>query len=263
MKRVCVCFKIVEDFDEVLPSDWETADGGGPDISYLRRALGEFDEAALENGLLLKDAFTKLGFDARLTALTVASGCDDHIFKNFAALGVDRAVRIETREDLRFRPRRTAALLADFIKNDGIPDVILAGVMTPPGESGMVPLLLAEYLGLPCVTDIISLRPAADCVAVENRVEGGICRREATAAFLCTVGNAERSYLRIPTLRETLRAPALAVESIEAEGGEDGVFGPVAAFREDNDRSCLFADGADAAARAAFLYERVIKGVLT
>jgi electron transfer flavoprotein alpha/beta subunit len=263
MKRICVCFKVVDDFDEVLPSDWDEAGGDGPDLAYVRRILGDFDEAALENALLVKDAYRALGIGADLTALTLAPGYADHILRNFAAVGVDRTVCLETQEDLRFSPERTASALADFILGGPPPDIVLAGLMTPPGGSGAVPLFLAEYLGLPCVTEAISLTPARDCVAVEHRVDSGICRREMLTAFLCTIGNARRSYLRVPTLREALRAPAPAIEHVESKiAGSRGGLKPLSVRREDRRRDCLFSEGADASDHAAFLYERVIKEAL-
>jgi electron transfer flavoprotein alpha/beta subunit len=262
-KHICVCFKIIDDFDEVMPSDWETADETGPDVSYVRRILGDFDEAALENALRVKDVYHTLGMDADLTAVTVAPGHADHIFKNFAAIGVDHTVCIETPEDLRFNPKRTASVMADFIMRNTAPDIVIAGLMTPPGGSGAVPLFLTEYLGLPCITDVISLMPSKDCVMVEHRVDAGICRCEMLTAFLCTVGNARHSYLRIPTLLDTLRAPASTIEHIESEAAEPcGGFNPVSVCREHRERQCLFAEGSDAVTKAAFLYERVIKGVL-
>ena len=56
MKRILACFKVTDDFDSLMPAEWENLGTGAPDTSYVKRLLGCFDEAALECALETPDA---------------------------------------------------------------------------------------------------------------------------------------------------------------------------------------------------------------
>lgn len=66
MKRILVCFKIVNNFDDVLPGDWQDIGTGEVDTSYTKRMLNCFDESALEMALCLREEYQALGERASL-----------------------------------------------------------------------------------------------------------------------------------------------------------------------------------------------------
>ena len=96
MIRILVCFKIVDNIDEILACDWENLGLDGPDTSYVGRALGCYDEAAIENALLLKDSYSSLDIPTEVTALTINPGYSDHIISAFLAIGINRIFCIFT-----------------------------------------------------------------------------------------------------------------------------------------------------------------------
>ena len=105
--KICVCFKIVPDLDQVLESDWRDI-SQGLDTSYVKKMINCFDETALEMALRLKETAADTG--AACTAVTVGGGLAS-LMKGLYAVGYDRVVNIplERRE---FCPETVAALLA-------------------------------------------------------------------------------------------------------------------------------------------------------
>lgn len=263
MIKILTAFKIIDDFDDVLPNDWENLGTNPPDTSYSKRILNCFDEAALENALLLKDALCAAGKEVRLTALTVCPGYSEHILKNLPAIKFDRVCVIETGADLRFDPAATASLIADFVKNDGGFDLILTGKQAPPANSGIVPFALADLLGMDIVTDIVALSfgETPGAISVTHALDEGICVENAALPLVLTMGNTTRSYLRMPTLREKLATKSYSPERYEATPTLFSGFELKFLIREHDERPCEFVPGSSPGEMAAAIFERYIKGV--
>jgi electron transfer flavoprotein alpha/beta subunit len=261
MTRILVCFKIIDDTDELLAADWLNLGTGSPDTSYVRRTLGCFDEAALENALRLKDALEAMGESAHITACTINPGYSSHILTTLPAVRIDRVVLINCDADLRFAPETVADILAEFAKENGPYDIIFMGSQAPPGGSGAVSPLLAEKLGLPCIAELTEIIPLQQGVRVGHAVNGGHCFRTVTGSFICAVGNAKYSYLRIPMLRDKLKAKNFPFETIEMNGNAAGI-GPVDLRRNVGERICRFAPGESVREKAEFIYSAYLEGKL-
>ncbi|MDR1246168.1 MAG: hypothetical protein LBK57_03970 [Clostridiales Family XIII bacterium] len=261
MLKILICFKIIDDTDELLAADWLNLGTGIPDTSYVRRTLGCFDEAAIENALRLKDLLEAEGESTHITACTINPGYSSHILTVLSAVKIDRVVSINCEADLRFTPKTVADILAEFVKENGPYDIIFTGSQTAPGGSGAVPPFLAEKLGLPCVTELTEIILLQHGIRVGHAVNGGRCFRTVTKPFVCAVGNAKYSYLRIPTLRDKLKAKNFPFETIEmtvdvADGG------PVDLRRNAARRVCLFAPGESVREKAEFIYNEYLRGNL-
>ncbi len=263
MIKILTAFKIIDDFDGVLPSDWENLGTNPPDTSYSKRILNCFDEAALENALLLKDELRASEKEVQLTALTICPGYSSHILKNLPAIQFDRVCVIETGADLRFDPVATASLIADFVKKDGGFDLILAGKQAPPANSGIVPFALANLLGMDIVTDVVELSfcQTPGALRVTHALDEGVCAENDSLPLVCTMGNTARSYLRMPTLREKLATKSYSPEQYEAKPALFGGFALKSLIREHDERPCEFAPGSSPGEMAAAIFERYIKGV--
>ena len=207
--RILVCFKVVDDLDDLLAEDWRQLTPAGPDTGCCKRVLGCFDEAALESALRLRDELADAG-GAELTALTADPGYSEHLLSALPAVGYDRVACAESGADLRYDPAGTASILKEYISKNGPYDLILCGRQAPPANSGAVPLLLAEALELDAVCDAEDMRMGPDAargaLTVVSALDEGVCERDYPLPLLVTVGSARHSYLRMPTLREKLAA---------------------------------------------------------
>ncbi len=291
--RIVVGFKVTPDYESLRASDWARAAAGpesggraggpgsgagpegtsgpsGPETRYVRRVLNVFDEAALELALRLRDARAGAGLETSLAAFSVAGREADPFLKTLQALGYERAARVEAGADLDFAPAATAALVAACAERLG-GDVLLLGTRSGPGDSGVVPFLVAEALGRPCLSQVTELRPAEDGdLRVTFTTDGGPVRATVARPCVLAVGNALVPVLRVPTLRDRLTVKDEAVvELSEAALGVDlaGVLaGEPAALAGletiDRGRAGVIVAGATPAEKARALYETHLRARL-
>ena len=186
----------------------ENGDGpGAPETRYVRRVFNVFDEAALELALRLRDARAEAGLETSLAAFSVAGREADPFLQTLQALGFDGAARVDPGAGLDFAPRVTAAVIAAYLRRIGPPDVLLLGSRCGPGESGTVPFLVADELGLPCLTEVTEVQAASrGRLRVTFAAGGGPARATVAPPCVLAVGNAVVSMLRVPTLRDRLAA---------------------------------------------------------
>ncbi|MDR1126962.1 MAG: hypothetical protein LBL06_02415 [Treponema sp.] len=209
--KIVVCFKAVPEFDQVVDEDWNsfhpTADWG-----YVKRIFGCFDESALETALRLRSAWQEYNEEPECTALT-ASPLPSPLCKTLFATGFDRVVDLwsglcgETpTTSLEFQPRQTAALLADYLSSAGY-DLILAGRQAGYADTGTVPLLLAEMLGIPVITGIEEIAPCGGGAVEIKRVSDTARERlKVRLPVIVTLGNSPVSALRAVTLSARMSA---------------------------------------------------------
>ena len=216
--KIVVCFKITDDFDELGSSDWgQTDDNGYPITDFVRRLPGCFDEAALENGLLLKEELKRQNLNCRLWAVTVNPGYSEHILNRLAAVGYDEIVCIHTKGNLDFSPRETARLLGDFIKKEGMPDLVLAGLQSAPGNTGLVPFYLSRQLLVPVRQGVKSIDIKAGKFLPICEYREAYIQYTLEAPAVCILGNADKSFLRIPSLKEKIKAKDFKYRHISCE----------------------------------------------
>jgi electron transfer flavoprotein alpha/beta subunit len=273
--RIVVGFKVTPDYEALRPADWARVAADDPEARaeatrYVRRVVNVFDEAALELALRLRDARDASGLRTSLAAFSVAGREADPFLKTLQALGYEVA-RVDAGADLDFAPRVTAAVIAAHLRTAGLPDALLLGSRCGPGESGTVPFLLADELGLPCLTEVTDVETAAAGRLRVTFAAGGRPVR-ATIAPPCVlaVGNAVVSMLRVPTLKDRLAArerpfavrPAadLGVDVAAALAGEPAAPAGLAAV--DRSRAGVVVDGATPAAKARALYETRLRARL-
>jgi electron transfer flavoprotein beta subunit len=204
--RIAVGFKVTPDYEALRPADWARAAGGvgGPEVRYVRRLLNVFDEAALELALRLRDARAERGLQTRLAAFSVAGREAEPFLTTLQALGFETAARVEAGAALDFAPSTTGALIAACAQRLG-GDVLLLGAQSGPGDSGVVPVLAAEALARPCLTQVTEIEPRDDGrLRVTFAAAGGLLRATVAPPCVLAVGNALVSMLRVPTLKDRL-----------------------------------------------------------
>jgi electron transfer flavoprotein alpha/beta subunit len=233
----------VNDTDLVSAKDWP-ADPvrrfDEIDISFAPHKYAAFDESALELALRCRE---RNGGGISLTALTFGDA-DSRLCKNLYAVGFDRVVHLTSDISSEFSPSVTASAIVDFVRDEGGYDLILTGQRVGRGDSGKVPLMIAEYLSLPLCTNIAYLPfPLPE-------------------PMVAVVGNTADAYLRIPTLKEKLEAKARVVEQIAvtAAKAREKEATPLSFLKRQRDKTCSYPNGSvadKARAITAFLYEHV------
>ena len=167
------------------------------------------DESALEAALCLKDA------DRTVTVLTMGPPKLEDPLKELLARGADEAVLITDRLMAGADTRATAAALCAAANKLGQFDLILCGRRAIDGETGQVPGELAAALGIPCVTNVESIRQEGERLLLTRRLENGM--EILSAAGPIVVSLCEYSYnLRLAGILSMRRAKNKTVKQLGA-----------------------------------------------
>jgi electron transfer flavoprotein beta subunit len=142
----------------------------GTDVEreYLKFVANEWDEQALEEALLLKEAVggtvTVVGIDE--------TDVDGTLFSALAK-GADRAVKLTGDFEEGVSSHRRAAILADWLGNESF-DLVLVGVQSPEDLDGQTGVILANLLDVAQVSVAIGVEPHDGGVKVSQEFGGGI-----------------------------------------------------------------------------------------
>ena len=215
---ILVCFKVVPDLDLLSGSGWVIDSHLRVETGFVKNILNPYDESALEIALKISDQAGETGISIRLSALTISDPKANLFLKTLNALKFDQTVRIECNSDLRFSPELCAALISAYVKRSGNPDYLIMGRQSGVGDNAMTPLITAEILNWPCISEVLSIEPSDDrCLRITYQADDGLYRQVIEPPCILTVGNAPNTYLRIPTLKDIKTHGQNPVKVLNAE----------------------------------------------
>ena len=190
--------------DPDMPSSAFRVDRGKVQVvtpSNIPPVVNGFDENAVEAALQIKEAH-----GATITVISMDRGFSIDVMKKPLSMGADELVLLqdeafESVVDSFF----TAHVLAAAIRKLGPFDLIICGRQASDWDNAQVPLVVAELLGVSCVTIGKKVEVADGHVIVERIVPEGYEVIEAPLPALVTVSN-ELGQPRYPTLRGIMAA---------------------------------------------------------
>jgi electron transfer flavoprotein beta subunit len=144
-------------------------DPSGTDIDreYVEQAITDFDDQALEEAVLIKEAT-----GATVTAVGLASDGIDQALQVAYARGADRVVVVDAGE-LDPYDTRSASLAFGEAFRQLSPDLVLVGVQTPYDIFGQTAPLVAVALGWPQASVVVKVGVADRTARVEQEYAGG------------------------------------------------------------------------------------------
>jgi len=153
-----------------LTDDLEINDeGNNLDHDALQYVLNEFDEQALEEAVLAKEAaggtVTVIGVDT--------TGELDGALHMALAKGADKAAKIAGDYPRGVDSHTQARLLAEAIRGMS-PDVVLTGVQAADDRDGQIGPIIAAHLGLPYVGVVTGVTVKEGKAAVHKEYAGGV-----------------------------------------------------------------------------------------
>jgi electron transfer flavoprotein beta subunit len=163
--KIAVCLKRVPDTTTKITVG---ADGKSIDESGVKFVPNPYDEYALEEALALKE---KQGGETVVYSLGTDAAAET--LRGALAMGIDRAVLLQTAGGATTDGFAVAQALAAEL-GAGSYDLILFGKMAVDDYNHQVGPMVAELLGLPCITAISHLSVAEGAVEAEREIEGGI-----------------------------------------------------------------------------------------
>jgi electron transfer flavoprotein beta subunit len=164
MKIAC-CIKRVPDTEaRVKPA----ADGKSLDEGGVKFMLNPYDAFAVEEALQRKE---KAG-GGDVVVLCLGPAASQETIRSALAMGADRGVLLQA-DRIPADGFETAKAIAAELKDGGW-DLILFGKMAIDDYNHQVGPMVAELLGLPCVTAITHLEIDGGRGVAEREIEGGI-----------------------------------------------------------------------------------------
>ncbi|WP_226036484.1 electron transfer flavoprotein subunit beta/FixA family protein [Aquibacillus saliphilus] len=182
--------------------------------------INPYDEYAIEEAINQRD--TNGG---EVTVVTVGNGDSEKQLRTALAMGADKAVLINTEEDLEQGDQfSTVKILEAYFESKEI-DLILAGNVAIDEASGQVGPRLAERLTIPYVTTITALTIDGDKVSIERDVEGDTEMVESTLPLLvtCQQGLNEPRYPSLPGIMKAKKKPLEELELDDLDLDEEDV----------------------------------------
>lgn len=213
--NILVCIKQVPDMEGTfVPNEA----GSWFDETGLAWRMNEYDTFAVEEAVRLKE---QLGGAVRVTALSIGPSRTVEVIRKALAMGCDDGVHIDDAEAPERDSWQIASMIAGFASGRGF-DLIFTGMQSEDRGSAQVGVLVAERLGVACVTGITAFEWRDGAMMVERELEGGRrCRLRLNppALLTCQPGLNTPRYPTLPNIMKSKRV-ALSVLSPESVGLE-------------------------------------------
>ena len=209
--RIFVCVKPVPDTAAKIKVG---ADGKHIDAS-VKFVLGPYDSRCVSRATALRDA---AGGDAEVVVVSAGAGKGESDakkrIKDALALGCNRGINIPDDGAENRDPLAVAKGLAAAIKGEGGHDLIFCGRQAVDDQAMSVGPMLATLLGVPCVTDAVSIELGEGKATVVRAAEGRQETLEVTLPAVIT-GQRDIGDEKYPKLKDILKAKKKKVATFE------------------------------------------------
>lgn len=182
--------------------------------------INPYDEYAIEEAITVRDEH-----GGEVTVLTIGNEDAEKQLRTALAMGADKAVLINTEDDLDEMDEYSAAkIIAEYLK-DKDADLILAGNVAIDGGSGQVGPRVAALLDINYVTTITKLEIDGTAVKIVRDVEGDSEMIETSLPLLVTAqqGLNEPRYPSLPGIMKARKKPLEELELDDLDLEEDDV----------------------------------------
>ncbi|HET9635576.1 MAG TPA: electron transfer flavoprotein subunit beta/FixA family protein [Gemmatimonadaceae bacterium] len=205
--KLAVCVKRVPDMDVRfrIGADNVSVDEGG-----LKFDLNDFDAWAVEAALQLKDK----NAGSEVTVISLGPDVVQETIRKGLSMGADRGIHLKA-DKVPFDGFAVASALAAELKSGGY-DLILLGKMSPDSANGVVGQMVAELLGLACVSAISSLEIASGKGTAKRELEGAQEIVEFSLPAVLTIDEGLNTA-RLPSLKGIMAAKKKPLESKAAQ----------------------------------------------
>ena len=208
--KIAVCLKRVPDTTAKIVVG---GDGKSIDESGVKFVPNPYDEYAVEEALKLKEAAGA----GETVVYSLGTDASQETIRTALAMGVDRGVLLQSLGSA--DGLEVARALAAELRDGGF-DLILFGKMAVDDSNHQVGAMVAELLGLPCITAVSHLTIADGAVEADREIEGGV---EVSGCALPAVITCDKGLNtpRLPSLKGIMAAKKkpLEVKPVSLGGG--------------------------------------------
>ena len=161
--NIVVAIKHIPSIADELP-----VKGNNLDFDSIDFVLNEFDEQAIEQAVLVKEA---VGGTVTVVGADLIEELD-YVLHLALAKGADKAVKI-TADEPGADSHMQAKWLAEAIK-DMSPDIVFADVQASNDLDGQIGPMIAAYLDMPYIGGVSAVEVSGDTATVSKEFAGGV-----------------------------------------------------------------------------------------
>jgi electron transfer flavoprotein beta subunit len=245
-KHIAVALRLMPQLGDELE-----VDGTDIDRDLVDMVINEFDDQALEEAVLIKEAT-----GATVTALALQSEGADQALRVAYARGADRVVLVEAGELDPYDTRTAARAFAQALQ-ELQPDLVVTGVQTPYDVFGQTAPYLAAELHWPQANVVVGTTLADGAARVVQEYAGGrlaVLSLQLPAVVGVQSASAPPRYVSMARLRQAMSEASMESVSVEIEpAGEPSKIVELAAPERTGGATMLEGDAQELATKIAAL----------
>jgi electron transfer flavoprotein beta subunit len=204
--KILVCISNVPDTTTKIRF---SQDNSGFDATGVQWIINPWDELALTRALQMKEE-PSMGVES-ITVINVGGADTEPTLRKALAIGADNAIRIHTEPSDAYL---TAGQIAGVLKHKNF-DIILCGIESSDHNGSAVGGMVAEFLGIPSVSAISSLRIENGEIHITRDIDGGHEELTIPAPFVGIVQKGIAKEPRIPAMRGIMMARQKPLEVVQ------------------------------------------------
>lgn len=187
------------------------ADNSDVDTANLKMALNPFCEIAVEEAVRMKEA----GTVSEIVVVSIGPKAAQEQLRTAMALGADRAVHVETDENL---ASLSVAKLLKAVQDKEEAQLILLGKQSIDGDNNQTGQMLAALCDMPQATFASEVKIEANTAIVTREVDGGLQTVSMPLPAIVTTDLRlnEPRYAKLPNIMKAKRKPleTLSIEDL-------------------------------------------------
>ncbi|GIU34602.1 electron transfer flavoprotein subunit beta/FixA family protein [Shewanella schlegeliana] len=178
------------------------ADNTGVDTANLKMAINPFCEIAVEEAVRLKEA----GSASEIVVLSIGPKASQEQLRTALALGADRAIHIETDEEL---VPLSIAKLIHAVQQKEQAELVILGKQSIDGDNNQTGQMLAALAKMPQATFASEVKLDGDKLVVIREIDGGLqtIHLPLPAVVTADLRLNEPRYAKLPNIMKAKRKP--------------------------------------------------------
>ena len=175
----------------------------------LQYVINAWDENAVEAAVQLKE-----NNSAETTLVSIGGGDNTDMIRKCYAMGIEKGIHVED-PALDQADSSVYAKVLKKVYEMGDYDLILTGKQAQDTDNGQAGIMLAEYLGLPCVSNVVDIEVMDDTLLKVSRLgDAGTEIIELTLPAVVTVSDSINEP-RLPQMRGIMMAKKKPIETMD------------------------------------------------
>lgn len=175
----------------------------------VKHSMNPFDELSVEESVRIREKNRAPGGVEDITVISAGPSKAVDVLRTALAMGADRGIHVEVKEDEELEPLSVAKLLRKVVAEHNS-NLVIMGKQSIDGDSGQTGQMLAGLLGWPQATQASKVEfVQGDTINVTREVDGGVETLQAQLPIVITTDLRlnEPRYASLPNIMKAKKKP--------------------------------------------------------